>query len=282
MRSKNPEQRRIHREDPRERSGEATYGGRFIGKAGIHRNCGSGIVEAIYRKEKMRNLFRYFCVSLLLAACVTATTNAQLKIVEGPEVSFGKIYQTGEMVHKVITVRNAGPDSITINKVTTSCGCTAALVSNTVLAPGQETEVKIQFNPTGYIGEVTKYVYIANSDPKDQLVTVRMTGYVAYALQPTPGYVLFNNAHVGRLDSAEVTLSNTTAEEMQITGVEVPTKEISYKLSRKVLKPGEFADLSLYIDPADGRDVDGYIVIRTTSDKQPQLQIRVFAGLIGR
>ncbi len=230
----------------------------------------------------MRNHIIRFCALLILAGGSAQNASAQLTVVEGNAISFGKIYQTGAMVHKAITLKNAGSDTVTIMKVTTSCGCTAALLSDSVLAPGQQTEVKIQFNPTGYIGEVTKYVYVVNSFPKDRLVTVKMTGYVAYALQPTPGYVLFNNVRVGRPDSTEVTLSNTTDEVMKITGVEIPTQEITYKLSKKVLKPGEFANLTLFIDPVNGRDVDGYITVRTNSDKQPQLQIRVFAGLIGR
>ena len=229
----------------------------------------------------MRNRFIYVFAALLTISCWMPDAKAQLAVMEGNQVSFGKIYQTGAMVHKVLTLKNTGSDSIAIKRVSTSCGCTAALVSDSVLAPGQETEVKIQFNPTGNIGEVTKYVYISNSDPKNQLMTVKLTGYVAYALQPTPGYVLFNNARVGKLDSAEVTLSNTTNDVMSITGVSVPTKDITYRLSKKVLKPGEFANLDLYITPTNSRDVDGYIVVRTTSDKQPQLQIRVFAGLIG-
>lgn len=226
---------------------------------------------------------RYFYLgaAFILAAGGFQAASAQLKVIEGNEISFGKIYQTGAMVHKVITVKNTGSDSVTIKSVTTSCGCTAALVATSALAPGQETDVRIQFNPTGYIGDVTKYIYISNSYPKDQLVTVKMTGYVAYALQPTPGYVLFNNARLGKRDSAEISLSNTTAETMRITKVDIPSKEITYKLSKKELQPGEFANLDLYLDPTSLRDIDGYIVIHTTSDKQPQLQIRVFAGLIG-
>lgn len=229
----------------------------------------------------MRHQFILILTAFIVISCGIPEAKAQLAVVEGNQVSFGTIYQTGEMVHKVITLRNAGSDSIRIKAVSTSCGCTAALVSDSVLAPGEQTEVKIQFNPTGYIGEVTKYVYISNSYPKNQMMTVKLTGYVAYALQPTPGYVLFDNARVGKLDSAEVTLSNTTNEIMSITGVTVPTKDITYRLSRKVLKPGEFANLDLYITPTNSRDIDGYITVRTTSDKQPQLQIRVFAGLIG-
>lgn len=229
----------------------------------------------------MRQVLYCFFAALFLIAGELPTASAQLKVSQGNDISFGTIYQTGAMVHKVITLKNVGGDSIMIGHVSTSCGCTAAAVTTKALGPGQETDIKIQFNPTGYIGDVTKYIYITTSYKKSPLTTVRMTGYVAYALQPTPGYVVFNNARLGKKDSSEISLSNTTSEPMRITKIDLPSKEITYRLSRKLLRPGEFANLDLYLDPEHSQDIDGYIVIHTTSDKQPQLQIRVFAGVIG-
>ncbi len=216
-----------------------------------------------------------------IVAMGAGNAKAQLSVIQGNEISFGTIFQTGAVVYKVITVKNTGSDSIKINSVTTSCGCTAAIVATSALAPGEETDVRIQFNPTGYIGDVTKYIYISNSAKKFPLITVKMTGYVAYALQPTPSYVLFNNAQVGKLDSTEINLSNTSDEEMRITKVDLPSKELTYRLNKRLLKPGDFANLDIYINPTNTRDIDGYIVVHTTSDKQPQLQLRVFAGLVG-
>lgn len=229
----------------------------------------------------IRRIFYYLSIALLFTAGAQKA-DAQLEVVQGDEISFGTIFQTGAMVHKVITIRNVGKDSVRIKGVTTSCGCTAALVTTKALAPGKETDIRIQFNPAGYIGNVTKYIYISNSYPERALITIRMTGNVAYALQPTPGYVLFNNAVLGKRDSSEISLSNTSGKEMRITGVDMPSKELTYKLSRHVLKPGDFANLKVYLDASNSRDIDGYIIIHTTSDRQPQLQVRVFAGVISR
>lgn len=229
----------------------------------------------------MRQRVLCYFAAVVVITMAASNANAQLSVIQGNEISFGKIFQTGAMVYKVITVKNIGSDSIKIKSVTTSCGCTAAMVATSALAPGEESDVRIQFNPTGYIGDVTKYIYISNSDKKFPLITVKMIGYVEYALQPTPSYVLFNNARVGKLDSTEINLSNTTGKEMRITKVDLPSKELTYRLNKELLKPGDFANLDIYLNPTNLRDIDGYIVIYTTSDEQPQLQLRVFAGLIG-
>ncbi len=220
-------------------------------------------------------------VSFTAVFLMSPAAQAQLRVVGGNEISFGKVYQTGAMVHKNFTIKNAGRDTITIGRVSTSCGCTVAFLSDSVLAPGKRSEVKIQFNPTGYIGEVTKYIYILNSNPKSRLLTVRMMGCVAYALQPTPSYVVFNSVKAGQPDSTSVTLSNTSNETIRITKVELPSGAMTYKLHKRVLKPGEFTDLDVYIGTGEKVSIDGNIRILTTSKLQPVLQLRMFAGILG-
>ena len=218
----------------------------------------------------------------LMPCAVTSKAIAQLKVLEGNQISFGKVYQTGEKVNEVLTLENTGNKNITIKNVHTSCGCTVASMSDSLIHPGEKTTVRIEFNPTGYIGEVTKYIYIMTSDTANQMMTVIMNGYVAYALQPTPGYVAFYHSSLGKLDSTNVTLSNTSDETMQITKVELPFEELTYKLSKKTLKPGEFADLELYMNSKKVENLNGNIRIYTTSKLQPVLQMKIFAGVIGR
>lgn len=220
-------------------------------------------------------------ITSVAAALVTQQAEAQLKVVGGNDISFGRVYQTGKLVHKKFALKNIGTDTVSIGGITTSCGCTVASITDSVLTPGEESEVKVQFNPTGYIGEVTKYVYITNTYPHSRLLTVKMTGNIVYALQPTPSYIVFNNIIKGQPDSSSVTLSNTSDETIRITKVELPSPELTYKLHKKVLKPGEFSDLDIYVDSTAKSSIDGYVRVKTTSKLQPVLQLRMFVGIIG-
>jgi len=228
---------------------------------------------------------KFFIPALMIFSILNIIVHpvkAQLKVLEGNQISFGKIYQTGKKVHEVLTLKNTGEENITIRNVHTSCGCTVASVSDSLIAPGKQTTVQVEFNPAGYTGEVTKNIYITTSDPKNQMITVTMTGYVTYALQPTPAYATFFNVKPGKSDSTNITLTNTSNETIQITKVELPSKELTYRLSKKTLTPGEFSDIELYLNSNEGEDVNGAMRIYTTSKLQPVLQVKVFAGIIGR
>ncbi|HUI29843.1 MAG TPA: DUF1573 domain-containing protein [Candidatus Acidoferrales bacterium] len=230
----------------------------------------------------MKHKFIFRMLPILVLLFAAAGAKAQLKVLEGNEISFGKIYQTGEKVHEAITLKNLGNEAIKITNVGTSCGCTAAMISDSTLEPGGQVRINIEFNPLGYIGEVSKNIYVYTSDPKTQLISIRMTGYVAYALQSTPNNAVFGEIKVGTTDSTSVTLSNTSDEQIQITKVEIPYDEITYRLDKKELKPGEFTDLHLYLSPKDQNNISGFIKIFSTSTLQPVLQVRIFAGTLLR
>ena len=221
-------------------------------------------------------------MTLLAAAIVLIFSplpvSAQLIVLGGNEITFGTIYQSSEKVNQLIAVKNIGNKKITISHVSTSCGCTAAVLSDSSLNPGEQAEIKIEFNPTGYIGNVTKYVYISNSDPGNQLITVKMTGNVACGLQPNPDVVTFYSMKSGLLDSSSIALSNTSNETVQITRIEIPGSEITYRLDKSELKPGEFTDLHFYVYPKGEKRINGFIQIFSTSRLQPVLQVRVLAG----
>ncbi|MGC8595116.1 MAG: DUF1573 domain-containing protein [Candidatus Kryptoniota bacterium] len=203
----------------------------------------------------------------------------KLTFVESATLDAGKIYQTGKPLVKTFLIKNIGNEPLRIYQVRTSCGCTAALLSDSVIAPNKIARLRVEFNPTGYIGEVTKYIYISSNDPSTQLATVTLKVYVAYALQPTPGYIMFSNPRVGKLDSSFVTLSNTSNKTIRIEKVESDSPYLSTKIGETILEPGKFTDLKIYILPKQQGPIIGNILIKTSSKDQPVLQIRYYAGV---
>jgi hypothetical protein len=121
---------------------------------------------------------------LVLAAGAANAFAAKPKIVfPADSKNFGKIKQ-GEEASTEFVFRNDGDAALTIKNVETSCGCTAALVSDRKLDPGKSGKIKVVFNSLGYSGEVTKYIFVDSDDPATPRTQLKISAAVDVPPQP--------------------------------------------------------------------------------------------------
>ncbi len=109
-----------------------------------------------------------FSILFLTAALVIPAAAAGTPKIKFKETAwdFGKIKQ-GEVAAHEFVFTNEGDDTLTIEKVATSCGCTAALVSDRSVPPGKTGKIEVKFDTRGYGGQVAKMVYVQSNDPKE-------------------------------------------------------------------------------------------------------------------
>jgi hypothetical protein len=125
-----------------------------------------------------------FGVAIFLCLGVLSYGEKGPKIVFKDEsFDFGKIKQGDVVSHKFV-FKNEGNAPLKINKVTSSCGCTAALVSQKKVAPGGKGEIKATLNSRGYRGNLTKYIYVESNDTNQP--TIRLTIKVMIEVPPSP------------------------------------------------------------------------------------------------
>lgn len=96
---------------------------------------------------------------------------------------FGQIKQ-GEVVSHEFTFTNSGNAVLVVKNVSTSCGCTAALVSQKEIPPGREGKIKVTFDSRGYAGKVIKYVYFESNDPNNPRQELTITAEVKVGPAP--------------------------------------------------------------------------------------------------
>lgn len=92
---------------------------------------------------------------------------------------FGRVSTTGDVVH-IFAVQNTGTADLVISNLVTSCGCTTAELSSSVIPPGQRADLNVIFDPDFHEvrGEVTRLVWFATNDPTQPWVEVRITADV--------------------------------------------------------------------------------------------------------
>ncbi|UCH65001.1 MAG: DUF1573 domain-containing protein [Ignavibacterium sp.] len=79
---------------------------------------------------------------------------------------FGKIEQ-GKVVEHTFKFQNTGKSILKINDIKTSCGCTAALVSNEKIAPGEEGTLLVELDTKNRRGKMSRTITINSNDPKE-------------------------------------------------------------------------------------------------------------------
>ena len=76
---------------------------------------------------------------------------------------FGKVKE-GEILEYEFKFENKGMESLTIKDVKTSCGCTAAVVSENTIKPGKVGTIKVNFNTKGREGKNSKSITVVSND----------------------------------------------------------------------------------------------------------------------
>ena len=96
---------------------------------------------------------------------------------------FGKIKQGDTLTHEFVFT-NEGDAPLVIKKVSTSCGCTAALASEEKIEPGKEGRIKASFNSSGYSGRIVKYVYVESNDAEASRRELSLNAEIEVTPQP--------------------------------------------------------------------------------------------------
>ncbi|MDI6793653.1 MAG: DUF1573 domain-containing protein [bacterium] len=108
-------------------------------------------------------------------------SSAQPPQITFPESShdFGPV-EEGDVATYNFVVKNTGGSRLVLERVNTSCGCTAALPQEHEIAPGDTTTIQVSFNSKGRTGQsVNKTVTVYSNDPENAQARLTITGSVA-------------------------------------------------------------------------------------------------------
>jgi hypothetical protein len=142
----------------------------------------------------MGRVLALLSVAGLLSSCILPgvgfkpTSPDPVLWVDADRHDFGQV-PGKETVQHVFAVKNTGAQDLKINRVQTSCGCTAAVLGNQILGSGETTQLKVTFDPRGRTGNQARTVWIYSNDPKQprkQLVIIARIEAPAAPAQTPP------------------------------------------------------------------------------------------------
>lgn len=225
-------------------------------------------------RSGVQRAWRLLC-TLLLFCPPLLVSQPKATVVGGLSFDFGTLYSTMK-VKRLITIRNEGTDTLRVDEVSTSCGCTAALLSRPLIAPRDSGTVEISFDPRKFTGAVEKGVSMKTNDPSNPKAHIVFTANVVKLLEVEPEYMIYR-AMVGQPATEQITLTNMSAEPIRIVSVTSSSPLVAFGEFIRELLPNQPAGIAVTLTPTKSGAQNGDIVIATDNPDVPSLTIRFFA-----
>lgn len=122
-------------------------------------------VTVVTNDPDMPNVLLTFKCNIIIKKTLENKVGAIIYLPE-TQHDFGKIPE-GKKVEYTFKFENKGTQSLVIKDVKTSCGCTAAIVSNSTVKPGEVGSIKVDFDTKNRSGRNSKSITIVSNDTKE-------------------------------------------------------------------------------------------------------------------
>ncbi len=128
------------------------------------------------KTEKIKKItFFVIGIAVILSfSAILVSKNMKDPKLFGPVITFEKDKQSfgdvpqGPKLEGTFAFTNTGQNSLEIKNVTTSCGCTGAVVDEKkVFEPGEKGTIKFTFNTEGRMGHQEKTITVFSNDGKN-------------------------------------------------------------------------------------------------------------------
>ncbi len=195
---------------------------------------------------------------------------------KSPNFDFGKIYK-GQKVEHIFKFENQGNTDLNISKVKTSCGCTAAILTNKTIPAGKTGEIKTTFNSGSYKGKVTKSITVKSNDPGSPNYTLTISGVIAEIITTSPGKINFGSVYLGAETDKTITVSSDSSF---IIKKITPSKPF---LNASITEKKE-SEYTIKITSKGNNEIgrySGVINLETDNKIQPKLKIPFFGDTMG-
>jgi phage FluMu protein gp41 len=118
---------------------------------------------------------------LVLLLCVPVglgAADATPRLALDPESwDFGRTLKN-RVIEKQFTLKNVGDADLVIERISTTCGCAAALLSEKTLAPGKSAVLRVTFDTRDLEGQVERKVLLRTNDRSRDPLEIKLQATV--------------------------------------------------------------------------------------------------------
>jgi hypothetical protein len=215
---------------------------------------------------------------VLLCSLHRADGQARLEIAEGNKFSLGKIYR-GEVVERTLTLKNTGTDTLRVEHVDASCGCTGTVVSAHEIPAGGTGKLQISFNSKNFSGPVHKTVSIKSNSSKDPELVVEFTAEVVNEILFTPQQFWIKDGVVGQTLRLTVKVKNNGTSALRLRSFRTTLEGFVLKLPDSAVAPGDEKEIAAEFTPRKAVPfLSEGVFVTTSNSHQPEIYLPIYGN----
>lgn len=201
--------------------------------------------------------------------------NAQPKLsLDKNDIDLG-IFYSGEIRHGSVHISNIGTDTLKIFSVRPQCGCTTVKQPKAYLLPNQSDVIELEFNSSGYNGQVHKLVTISTNDPAALSIEIKLHGEAREDLEQEDRNMWLGEINMDSTVSRTLIYQNKSAKPLTIQNVISSAPSLHVRWTKTTLKPEDSISIIIDFRPIKAGFGIEYIWLETDSKHQPRIESRI-------
>ncbi|MBU1700142.1 MAG: DUF1573 domain-containing protein [Candidatus Eisenbacteria bacterium] len=145
------------------------------------------------------------------------------------EVDFGILPQKTYR-DTVFTFQNAGDSELAILDVKTSCGCTAALATESVIPVHGKGTIDVRFDTKRFKGPVTKTITVKSNDPGEPETMLRIKAFIKALVNITPERIDIGLVRFGKTAESTIRLASEKGQDLSVEDVQVSVDVFDWEI----------------------------------------------------
>ena len=225
-----------------------------------------------------------FPLFLFLSSCASLTP-----LPPQPHMAFNELVYDfgiagpGDRITHIFKFTNVGSEPLQITRVSTSCGCTAALLSKKEIFPGGSGEIRATFETKRFEGDQETAITVHSNDPDDPEIDLTIIGAIKRDVAVVPQGINFGDVEKGETVTGSVKLLQLSQNKLVLHRIEVNEKYLNATTSRfrEENSRGINIDISLKSESPVGA-LSEVITLHTNLKGRPRIDVPVWANILGR
>jgi hypothetical protein len=201
-------------------------------------------------------------------------------VVDEPHFDFGPQPNHLTIEHTFV-LRNEGQVTLEIQRIHSSCGCTAGAPSSRRIEPGATAELTARYNLTGREGPQRSVLTLETNDPDHPRTQLILSGEATTPLRVRPPLLYFGDVHAAHQPEEEALLQGHPGQPFDITNIELDHAAFRVADIETIHPHAYRIRVAIDTTAAETGNLEGRMTVHTTLAELPVVTLPLQAYVVG-